>query len=50
MVDGILFEPPTGAGMPQGSQSEAEVLGQHYTAAVERAEIVLLPAFEPRGD
>jgi hypothetical protein len=40
-----FFEPPTWARM-QGCQIEAEALGQDYTAAVERAENVLLPAFD----
>ena len=41
----VVFEPPTWA-RKQGCQIEPEVLGQDYTAAVERAEHVLLPAFD----
>ncbi len=40
-----FFEPPTWARL-QGCQIEAEALGQDYTAAMERAENVLLPAFD----
>ena len=40
-----FFEPPTWARV-QGCQIEAEPLGQDYAAAVERAENVLLPAFD----
>jgi hypothetical protein len=40
-----FFEPPTWA-RKQGCQIEAEALGQDYAAAVERAENVLLPAFD----
>lgn len=40
-----FFEPPTWA-RTQGCQIEAEALGQDYTAAVDRAENVLLPAFD----
>jgi len=40
-----FFEPPTWA-RKQGCQIGPEALGQDYTAAVERAENVLLPAFD----
>lgn len=40
-----FFEPPTWA-RAQGCQIEAEALGQDYGAAVDRAENVLLPAFD----
>lgn len=40
-----FFEPPTW-GRAQGRQIEAEALGQDYGAAVDRAENVLLPAFD----
>lgn len=40
-----FFEPPTWA-RKQGCQIEPEALGQDYTAAVERAEHILLPAFD----
>lgn len=40
-----FFEPPTWA-RTQGCQIEAEPLGQDYGAAVDRAENVLLPAFD----
>ena len=40
-----FFEPPTWA-RKQGCQIEPEALGQDYAAAVERAEHVLLPAFD----
>jgi hypothetical protein len=40
-----FFEPPTWA-RRQGCQIEAEALGQDYTAAIERAENVLLPDFD----
>ncbi|WP_156175314.1 hypothetical protein [Bradyrhizobium sp. LTSP849] len=40
-----FFEPPTWA-RAQGCQIEAEALGQDYVAAVDRAENVLLPAFD----
>jgi hypothetical protein len=40
-----FFEPPTWA-RKQGCQIEPEALGQDYAAAVERAENVLLPAFD----
>lgn len=40
-----FFEPPTWA-RAQGCQIEAEPLGQDYGAAVDRAENVLLPAFD----
>jgi hypothetical protein len=40
-----FFEPPTWA-RKQGCQIEPEPLGQDYAAAVERAENVLLPAFD----
>lgn len=40
-----FFEPPTLA-RKQGCQSEPEALGQDYTAAVDRAEHILLRAFD----
>jgi hypothetical protein len=40
-----FFEPPTWA-RTQDCQIEAEALGQDYAAAVDRAENVLLPAFD----
>jgi hypothetical protein len=40
-----FFEPPTWA-RKQGCQIQPEALGQDYAAAVERAESVLLPAFD----
>jgi hypothetical protein len=40
-----FFEPPTWA-RKQGCQVTSEALGQDYTAAIERVEHVLLPAFD----
>ena len=40
-----FFEPPTWA-RDQGCHVKAEPLGEDYAAAVERAEYVLLPAFD----
>ncbi|GLH77172.1 hypothetical protein SSBR45G_20800 [Bradyrhizobium sp. SSBR45G] len=40
-----FFEPPTWS-RKQGCEIKAEALGKDYTAAVERAETVLLPAFD----
>src|SRR5712671_1096179 len=40
-----FFELPTWA-RTQGCPLEAEALGQHYDAAVTRAESILLPAFD----
>lgn len=40
-----FFEPPTWA-RKQGCQIQPEALGQDYAAAVDRAESVLLPAFD----
>jgi hypothetical protein len=40
-----FFEPPTWA-RKQGCDVEAEALGEEYAAAVDRAENVLLPAFD----
>ncbi|NPU09680.1 MULTISPECIES: hypothetical protein [Bradyrhizobium] len=40
-----FFEPPTWS-RKQGCEIKAEALGEDYTAAVERAETVLLPAFD----
>lgn len=40
-----FFEPPTWA-REQGCHVKAEPLGEDYTSAVERAEYVLLPAFD----
>ena len=40
-----FFEPPTWA-RDQGCHVKAEALGENYSAAVERAENTLLPAFD----
>ncbi len=42
---GYFFEPPTWA-RRQGSQIKAEALGEDYWVAVDRAESLLLPAFD----
>jgi hypothetical protein len=42
---GYFFEPPTWA-RKQGCEIESEALGDDYAAAVERAEAILLPAFD----
>jgi hypothetical protein len=43
--EAYFFEPPTRAGK-QGCYIQAEAFGEEYAAAVDRAEKILLPAFD----